>query len=59
MELPTIGNMIKLVVFLGLALIALSIGLAILAALLPVVIIGLLVMGGLYLYRSLTHPEKA
>ncbi len=58
-KLPSVKNMIKLIIVLLLGLIALSLVIAIAKLLIPVLIVGLLILGGIYLFRSLSSSEKA
>jgi len=58
-KLPSVKNMIKLIIVLLLGLISLSLVIAIAKLLIPVLIVGLLILGGIYLFRSLSSSEKA
>jgi|GEM_PF-1484653 len=58
-KLPSVKNMIKIIIVLLLGLIALSLVIAIAKLLIPVLIVGLLILGGIYLFRSLSSSEKA
>lgn len=56
-NLPSSRNMIKLILFLILAVVAVALVLAIVKMLMPLVILGAVVVGGVYLVRQLrtTH----
>lgn len=56
-NLPSVRNMLKLIVILVLALIAISIVVAIVKALTPLIIIGAIIVGGVYLYRQLQEKK--
>mgnify|MGYP007111990564 FL=1 len=58
-NLPSLGQMLKLIVFLVLALIAIGLVLAIVKALIPLLIVVALVAGGVYLYRQLQAQGSA
>jgi hypothetical protein len=56
-NLPSVRSMLKLIVILVLALIAISVVVAIVKALTPLIIIGAIVVGGVYLYRQLQEKK--
>jgi hypothetical protein len=56
-NLPSVRNMVKLIVLLLLALIAISLVVAIVKVLTPLIIIGAIVVGGVYLYRQLQEKN--
>ena len=56
-NLPSVRSMVKLIVVLLLALIAISLVVAIVKALTPLIIIGAIVVGGVYLYRQLQEKK--
>jgi len=56
-NLPSVRNMLKLIVILVLALIAISVVVAIVKALTPLIIIGAIIVGGVYLYRQLQEKK--
>jgi len=56
-NLPSVRNMLKLIVILILALIAISVVVAIVKALTPLIIIGAIIVGGVYLYRQLQEKK--
>ncbi len=58
-KLPSVGNMIKLIVILLLGMMAIGLVMAIVKMLVPLVIVALLVLGGLYLYRQVSDPHRA
>ncbi len=58
-NLPSLGQMLKLIVFLILALIVIALLLAIVKALIPLLIVVALVAGGVYLYRQLQAQGSA
>lgn len=51
-NIPSLGNMVKLIVFLILALIALTLVIAIVKVLIPILILAALVIGGYYLFTQ-------
>jgi hypothetical protein len=57
-NMPSVGQMLKLIALLILALIALKIALAIVAALLPLLVIALIIGGGVYLYNNLNSGKS-
>ncbi len=58
-NLPSLGNMVKLIVFLILALIALALVIAIIKALIPVLVLAALVLGGYYLFTRWQDSKQA
>ncbi len=58
-NLPSLGQMAKLIVFLILALIVIALLMAIVRALVPLLIVAVLVAGGVYLYRQLQAHGSA
>lgn len=58
-DLPSVGQMFKLIFFLILALIVIGLLLAIVKALIPLLIVVVLVAGGVYLFRRLQAPGSA
>jgi hypothetical protein len=58
-NLPSFGQMVKLIFFLILALIVLGLVLAIVKALMPLLVIAALLVGGWYLYNRLQHNGSA
>ncbi len=58
-NLPSLGQMFKLIVFLILALIAIGLLTAIVKALVPLLVVIVLVLGGVYLFRRLQASGSA
>ena len=59
-KLPSVRQMFKLIVLLVLALIAISIAVAIVKALMPLLFVAALIVGGWYLYtRTQTKAKRA
>ncbi len=58
-NLPSLGQMFKLIVFLILALIVIGLLTAIVKALVPLLVVIVLVLGGLYLFRRLQAQGSA
>ena len=58
-NLPSLGQILKLIVFLIHALIVIALLLAIVKALIPLLIVVALVAGGVYLYRQLQAQGSA
>jgi hypothetical protein len=56
-NLPSVRSMLKLIVILVLALIAISVVVAIVKALTPLIIIGAIIVGGVYLYHQLQEKK--
>jgi hypothetical protein len=56
-NLPSVRNMLKLIVILLLALIAIGLVVAIVKVLTPLIIIGAIIVGGVYLYRQLQEKK--
>jgi hypothetical protein len=56
-NLPSVRSMLKLIVILVLVLIAISVVIAIIKVLVPVLILGAIVVGGVYLYRQLQEKK--
>jgi len=52
-SLPSLGQMVKLILFLILVLIVIGLVAAIVKAMMPLVIVAALVLGGIYLFRRL------
>lgn len=52
-SLPSLGQMVKLILFLMLVLIVIGLVAAIVKAMMPLVIVAALVLGGIYLLRRL------
>lgn len=52
-NLPSVRNMLKLILILILALIVISLLVQIVQALMPLIILGVIVAGGVYLYKKL------
>lgn len=55
-NLPSLGQMIKLIVFLILVLIVIGLVTALVKALMPLLIVAAIVLGGIYLFRRLQSP---
>ena len=52
-NLPSVRNMLKLILILILALIVVALVVEIVQALMPLIILGAIVVGGVYLYKKL------
>ncbi len=58
-NLPSLGQMFKLIIFLILAIIAISLVVALVKVLIPLLFVAAIIVGGLYLFKRLQEPSSA